>query len=92
MLYLTKVMVTINSTVSTKHVQDRNHLLSLGEGAHLNMQYYKLDLAEDWYLLILGAKISPEKRMRGFSSCSSLTAVRNLAAPPTGSTPLDSTL
>jgi hypothetical protein len=48
-MYLTKVMVTINSTVSTEHVQDRNHLLSLGEGAHLNMQYYKLNLAEDWY-------------------------------------------
>ena len=42
---------------------------------------------------MLGAKMSPEKRMRGWVSLVALlTAVRNLAAPPTGSTPRLSTL
>ena len=42
---------------------------------------------------MLGAKMSPEKRMRGWQFVLTLlTAVRNLAAPPTGSTVLLSTL
>ena len=44
-------------------------------------------------LLILGAKISPENSIRGSQSfLTLLTAVRNLGAPPTGSTSLLSTL
>lgn len=44
-------------------------------------------------LLMLGAKMSPEKRTKGLTSwLTALTAVRNLAAPPTGSTLRSSTL
>ena len=54
-----------------------------GKSYGLGMKHYN-SRGQD-YLRVEGAKQSPENRTRGFRCVWLLTAVRNLAAPPTGS-------
>ena len=86
-------MVAEDSTLSAQHVEDRDHLFSSGDGAHCQTRLVQIrpNIAGR-HLLMLGEKMLPENRTRGLFSFCSFTAVRNLAAPPTGSVSLGSTL
>ena len=74
-------MVSIDCTMHSKLIEDWHHLLAFGECAHCKQTrcINSDEIFVSINLLMLGAKMSPEKRMRGLSSLVSvLTAVRNL--------------
>ena len=79
-LFATEIMVSIDCTMHSELIEHWHHLLTLGEGAHCKQTRCNFD--ENIYtdnLLMLGAKMSPENRMRGLSFfVTVLTAVRNL--------------